>query len=124
MAASSKGAVVAALAGNGSLTIIKFVAFLFSGSGAMLSEAIHSFADTANQFLLFLGIQQSEKPADAVFNYGYGGFSGETVRARVVGDSLVGVTLPFTDAVGGPPPEEVDFVARRVACSSVDAGSL
>lgn len=57
-------------------------------------------------------------------NYGYGGFSGETVRARVVGDSLVGVTLPFTDAVGGPSPKELGFVARRVACSIVDAGAI
>lgn len=72
MAASSRGAVIAAIAGNGSLTIIKTIAWLMSGSGAMLSEAIHSFADTANQLLLFLGIQSSEKPADATFHYGYG----------------------------------------------------
>ncbi|MCB9794896.1 MAG: cation diffusion facilitator family transporter [Alphaproteobacteria bacterium] len=72
MAASSRGAVIAALAGNGTLTIIKTIAWLMSGSGAMLSEAIHSFADTANQFLLFMGIQRSEKPADATFHYGYG----------------------------------------------------
>ncbi|MEM9463019.1 MAG: cation diffusion facilitator family transporter [Myxococcota bacterium] len=72
MASSSKGAVLGALLGNGALTIIKFGAFAFSGSGAMFSEAIHSLADTVNQGLLFLGIQQSERPADALFPYGYG----------------------------------------------------
>lgn len=38
----------------------------------MLSEAIHSFADTANQALLFIGVQRSKKPADKEFQYGYG----------------------------------------------------
>lgn len=58
--------------GNGGLTIVKFGAFIFSGSGAMFSEAIHSLADTVNQGLLFVGIRQSERPADALFPYGYG----------------------------------------------------
>lgn len=39
----------------------KLVAFLLSGSGAMLSEAIHSFADTGNQGLLYLGIRRSTR---------------------------------------------------------------
>lgn len=72
MASSSKGAVLGALLGNGALTVIKFGAFAISGSGAMFSEAIHSLADTVNQGLLFLGIRQSERPADALFPYGYG----------------------------------------------------
>lgn len=72
MAGSSKGAVLGALLGNGSLTVVKFFAFAITGSGAMFSEAIHSLADTSNQGLLFLGIRQSEKPADALFHYGYG----------------------------------------------------
>lgn len=61
-----------AVVGNGALTIIKFAAFAFSGSGAIFSEAIHSLADTSNQALLFLGIRRSERPADAIFHYGYG----------------------------------------------------
>lgn len=73
MAASSRSAVVSALLGNGVLTLVKGGAFLLSGSGAMLSEAIHSFADTANQALLYLGIRRSERPPDTTFPYGYGG---------------------------------------------------
>jgi len=61
-----------ALIGNSGLTVMKFVAFAISGSGAMLSEAIHSLADTGNQGLLFLGIKRSERPADAAFHYGFG----------------------------------------------------
>lgn len=73
MAASSVKAVVAALVGNTFVTIIKLVAFVLSGSGAMLSEAIHSFADTGNQLLLFIGLKRGQKEADDRFHYGYGG---------------------------------------------------
>ena len=37
----------------------------------MLSEGIHSIADTANQSLLLLGIKRSERPANEDFQYGY-----------------------------------------------------
>jgi len=65
--------VLAALAGNTFVTIIKLVAFVLSGSGAMLSESIHSFADTGNQLLLFVGLKRGQRPADDQFHYGYGG---------------------------------------------------
>jgi zinc transporter 9 len=66
-------AVIAALIGNTFVTIIKLIAFVMSGSGAMLSEAIHSFADTGNQLLLFIGLKRGQKAADDRFHYGYGG---------------------------------------------------
>lgn len=64
--------VIAALSGNGFIAVLKFVGFFISGSGAMLSEAIHSFADTANQALLMVGIKRSGKKATEEFSYGYG----------------------------------------------------
>lgn len=69
---SSFKAVVAALAGNVVITIAKFVAFALSGSGAMLSEAIHSVADTGNQALLFVGLRRAARERDPEFPYGYG----------------------------------------------------
>lgn len=72
-AAGSLTAVIAALAGNSFVTIIKFIAFLLSGSPAMLSETIHSFADTGNQLLLFIGLKRGQRAADDRFHYGYGG---------------------------------------------------
>ncbi len=64
--------VVAALVGNVFITGIKFFAALVSGSSSMLSEAIHSFADTINQVLLLIGLRRSTKEADDTFEYGYG----------------------------------------------------
>jgi zinc transporter 9 len=37
------------LLGNAIVTVMKFIGFAFSGSGALFSEAIHSLADTFNQ---------------------------------------------------------------------------
>lgn len=70
---TSAKAVLTALAGNSFVATIKLIAFLLSGSGAMLSEAIHSFADTGNQLLLFIGLRRGEKAPDDRFHYGYGG---------------------------------------------------
>ncbi len=61
-----------ALAGNAFITVIKFIGFAASGSGAIFSEAIHSLADTLNQALLLFGLRQSKKVADDEFSYGYG----------------------------------------------------
>jgi len=70
---ASVRAVVTALAGNTFVTVIKLVAFFLSGSGAMLSESIHSAADTGNQLLLFIGLKRGERESDDRFHYGYGG---------------------------------------------------
>jgi len=48
-----------------------FAAFM-TRSGAMLAEAIHSFADCANQLLLLVGVKQGNKAADAKHPLGYG----------------------------------------------------
>jgi len=64
--------VLAALMGNIFIAIIKFVAFIFSGSVALFSEAVHSVADSFNQLLLMIGIKRSIKKPDKEFIYGYG----------------------------------------------------
>ncbi len=75
MQAGSKHGIVpvlAAVMGNAIVSIIKLSAALTSGSSAMFSEAIHSFADTANQIFLLIGITRSRKKATEDFVYGYG----------------------------------------------------
>ncbi len=64
--------VLAAFIGNSLVCLAKFFGFIFSGSSALFSEAVHSLADTANQFLLLVGVKRSTKEADKFFPYGYG----------------------------------------------------
>lgn len=64
--------VIAAFTGNLLVCCAKFIGFLITGSGSMFSEAVHSFADTANQFLLFVGLRRSQKKATDDHPYGHG----------------------------------------------------
>ena len=64
--------VAAALLGNFIVTILKAVGFMVSGSSALFSETVHSFADMANQALLMVGIVKSRRAPDEDSSYGYG----------------------------------------------------
>jgi cation diffusion facilitator family transporter len=64
--------IVQSLVINVAIAIIKAIAAFFTGSGSMLAEAIHSFADCGNQVLLLVGVKQSKRAPDATHPMGYG----------------------------------------------------
>jgi cation diffusion facilitator family transporter len=72
MADRSTKVVYAALAGNVLVALSKFIAAALSGSSAMLTEGIHSSADTLNQVLLLIGTRRSRARPDASHAFGYG----------------------------------------------------
>lgn len=82
----STKAIFAALGANLGIAIAKFGAFFLSGSASMLSEGIHSLADTMNQILLLVGGKRSKKKADAKHPFGYG-------RRRFVYGFVVAILL-------------------------------
>jgi cation diffusion facilitator family transporter len=51
---------------------VKTAAAIFTKSGSMLAEALHSFSDCGNQILLLVGVRQARKPATASHPFGYG----------------------------------------------------
>ena len=79
-------AVVAALLANLGIAISKFIAFFFTGSSSLLTEAIHSVADSCNQVLLLVGNRRSKAAPDAHHNFGYG-------RRRYVYGFIVAIVL-------------------------------
>lgn len=72
MAAHGGSAVILAIGGNTVLTIIKFGAYLLTGSGAMLAETVHSAADLGNQTLLYVGLRKSQRGPSEQHHFGYG----------------------------------------------------
>jgi len=69
---SSAKAIFYAFVANLGIALAKLAAAWFTRSGSMLAESIHSFADCGNQVLLYLGLRQAQKPADAKHPLGYG----------------------------------------------------
>lgn len=61
-----------ALGANSSIAVAKGFAAFYTGSGAMLAEAIHSLADSGNQLLLLLGLKQSRRPPNMEYPLGFG----------------------------------------------------
>ncbi|XP_061440294.1 proton-coupled zinc antiporter SLC30A9, mitochondrial isoform X2 [Rhineura floridana] len=63
--------VMVAICINGLNFFFKLLAWVYTGSASMFSEAIHSLADTCNQALLALGISQSVRTPDPSHPYGF-----------------------------------------------------
>ena len=71
-AGSPVKAILYAFLANLGIALAKLATAIYTGSGSMLAEAIHSFADTGNQVLLFIGLKSSERPPDDDHPLGYG----------------------------------------------------
>ena len=54
------------------IAVMKAAAGILTGSGALLSEAAHSVADTITEVLLLTALRRSARPADRVHPFGYG----------------------------------------------------
>jgi cation diffusion facilitator family transporter len=68
----SKFVVVAALAANVCVAVVKIIAAVITRSSAMLAEAIHSIVDTGDSGLILLGEARSKKPASPRHPFGHG----------------------------------------------------
>ena len=51
---------------------VKTVIAVIKSSSAMFSEAVHSYVDSGNQFILWFGIKQSKKPNKLIYPLGRG----------------------------------------------------
>ena len=126
MAQGSKFAVSAAIVGNSIVMAAKFVAFLFTGSAAMLSESLHSLADTVNQVLLMVGIVRSNRSADQRFPFGYGAERAIWALMSAVGIFFLGAGVTVYHGVNTllhpHPLEDLGWAVGVLAASFVIEG--
>lgn len=72
MAQGSKRAVLYAIVGNATITVLKFGAASATHSTAMMNEAVHSLMDTLNQLFLLIGLNRGGRGADRHYAFGHG----------------------------------------------------
>ena len=72
MKADSTRTIYYALGANLAIAAAKTGAAIFTGSSAMLAEAIHSYADAGNQGLLLWGMKQAKRPPTPEYPLGWG----------------------------------------------------
>ena len=83
---NSTKAIAYAFAANLGIAISKTGAAVWTGSGSLLAEAIHSFADCGNQVLLFIGTKRASRLATAKHPMGFG-------RESYIWSMMVAITL-------------------------------
>jgi cation diffusion facilitator family transporter len=84
--------VLYAIAANAAIAIVKGLAGVLTGSAAMLAEAAHSVADTANQGFLLVSLSLGERPPDDEHPFCHG-------KDRFFWSFLASVLIFFTGAI-------------------------
>ena len=108
-------AVIAALVANILVALVKFAVFLFTRSASMLSESVHSLADSGNELTLIIGNKLSHRPPSRKHPLGWS-------RARYLASFIVAVSL---FAIGGVySASESIAKIRAVASGGPDAHAV
>ncbi|XP_062855722.1 proton-coupled zinc antiporter SLC30A9, mitochondrial [Trichomycterus rosablanca] len=93
--------VMVAICINGLNFFFKLLAWVYTGSASMFSEAIHSLADTCNQALLALGISQSVRNPDPGHPYGFSNMRYIASLISGVGIFMMGAGLSWYHGIMG-----------------------
>ena len=74
---------------NLSLSVFELIAGLVAGSGAMISDAVHSASDVFSTFIVMIGVTISDREADEKHPYGH-------ERMECVASMLLAIVLAVT----------------------------
>jgi zinc transporter 9 len=128
MASGSAKAVYTAIGVNSFITVTKLTTFFITGSGILLSEGIHSFADVLNQSLLALGIQKAKKEPDVDHPYGYGRDSFVWAMISAVGIFFLGCGFTLYHGIHSlmhpesPKPDDIPWITGVLIFSFILEG--
>lgn len=93
--------VMSAVLVNSLNSVLKLIAWLYTGSHSMFSEFIHSVADTMNQIILGIGLYHSIKKPDPDHPYGYSNLRNISSLISGVGIFFLGTGLSLYHGVQG-----------------------
>ncbi|MFF0149537.1 cation diffusion facilitator family transporter [Amycolatopsis sulphurea] len=121
--AGGESTLTVVLAGGVNLAIaaMKLAAGIITGSGAMLSEAAHSVADTITEVLLLTALKRSERPADRMHPFGYGKeryFWSLLAAVSIFASGAVFALYEGFTTVFGHPEEQTDPIVGYVVLAA------
>ncbi|MBR1481849.1 MAG: cation transporter [Ruminococcus sp.] len=131
---------------NTALSLLKLLAGIFSHSGAMISDAVHSASDVFSTFVVIVGVQMAKKKPDNEHPYGHERMEcvasvilAVLLAATGVGIGISGVKKIFAAgteslAVPGVPAivaaaisivvKEIMFRYTKIAAKKINSGAL
>lgn len=85
------GKVAAAVAVNIALTLVQLIGGVFSGSMALIADAVHNFSDAISLIIAYGARRIARRPADGTMTFGYG--RAEVVAALINYTTLIVIGL-------------------------------
>ncbi len=111
------------LLASATLSLVKLVVGIMTGSLALLSDAIHSGVDSLATLITLISLQISDRPADATHNYGHGKVENLSAFAESITLGLAAIWIGWraiallTSAHKNPP--DASLLAIAVVCVSM-----
>lgn len=99
--------VAAAIWANAALTVAQILGGIFSGSLALIADALHNLSDMASLVIAYAARRIARRPADARMTFGYGRIEIVAALVNYVTLILVGVYLVYEGAMRLIDPPEV-----------------
>jgi cation diffusion facilitator family transporter len=118
-----KGANAAKYSGlvNLILAVIKAIVGFFSGSVALIADAVHSFSDIFASIAVYIGLKLSQRKPDQTFPYGY--YKVETFTSLIISIIIivsgVGIALESFDAFLNPVIIDIPLISLLTAVLSI-----
>lgn len=105
----NKAALIAAII-NTIISIIKGIAYYFTGNVAMFAETLHSLGDAANQFFVFIGSALSKRAPNEKYPNGFGRLVNLVLLVAVI---IVGI-MSYENVVQG-----IEHIKNPVPASGI-----
>jgi cation diffusion facilitator family transporter len=105
------------------LSIVKAMVGLYTGSVALLADAINSLSDVFASLAVYLGLKLSQKKANKQFPYGY--YKAETLASLIVSALIVvaGIEILIESVKSFFAPQEIVMASHALIVVSLSAGA-
>nr|WP_122012919.1 cation diffusion facilitator family transporter [Maliibacterium massiliense] len=104
---------------NALLLCLKLAAGILAGSGAMVSDAVHTLSDVVTTVMVLIGLRLSRRPCDALHPFGHMRFESLTglLLGLVLLASALGIGWGGVRSLLGPPRAQAPGILALIAAA-------